>query len=103
MCELENRLIPTLNGKICNWVRYVDDTFGLIKIGEEIHVQNELNKYHPNIQFTQEIEKDGMISFLDVAIKRSGGAIETSVYGKVTNMYTYIGKRTHHHPGRSQH
>ena len=95
MCELENRVIPTLTGKISNWVRYVDDTFGLIKIGEEIHVQNELNKYHPNIQFTQEIEKDGMISFLDVAIKRCGGTIETSVYRKETNTDVYIHWKAH--------
>jgi hypothetical protein len=95
MCELENRVIPTLTGKICNWVRYVDDTFGLIKIGEEQHVQQELNKYHPNIQFTQEVEKDEMISFLDVAIKRSGGTIETSVYRKKTNTDVYIHWKAH--------
>ena len=95
MCELENRLIPTLNGKICNWVRYVDDTFGLIKIGEELHVQNELNAYHPNIQFTQEVEKDNTIAFLDVAIKRVDETMETSVYRKTTNTDVYIHWKAH--------
>ena len=95
MCELENRLIPSLNGKISNWVRYVDDTFCLIKDGEEHYVLNELNAYHPNIQFTQEVEKDNAIAFLDVAIKRVDGMMETSVYRKTTNTDVYIHWKAH--------
>ena len=96
-CELANQIVPTLTGKLSNWVRYVNDTFWLVRVGEEQYVLNELNAYHPKIQFTKEVEKEGMISFLDVAVKRNevDGSMETAVYRKSTNTDIYIHWKSH--------
>ena len=41
-----------------------------------------LNAKHMNIEFTSEIEENGCLSFLDVAIQRIANGFETSVYRK---------------------
>ena len=72
--------------------RYVDDTFLIFK--DLSHVQlflNYLNSKHPNIKFTVDVEKDFMLSFLDVLITRHNGNFSTSVYRKST----YTGLGTH--------
>ena len=97
MCELENYVIPRLAHKLSNWMRYVDDTFALIKPEEERYVQEELNSYHQNIQFTYELEEQGKISFLDVLVTKSAndGSLETSVYRKSTNTDVYMNWKSH--------
>ena len=96
MCELENSLIPKLADKICSWSRYVADTFGFIKPGEEKSIQQELNSYHQSIQFTYELEENNKIPFLDVLItKSSNGKLETSVYRKSTNTDVYMNWKSH--------
>ena len=47
ICGLENHVIPRLAHKLNNWVRYVDDTFALVREGEEKYVQEELNSFSP--------------------------------------------------------
>ena len=97
MCELENYVIPRLADKLSNWMRYVDDTFALIKPEEERYVQEELNSYHQNIQFTYELEDQRKIAFLDVLVSKSGedGSLETSVYRKSTNTDVYMNWMSH--------
>ncbi len=54
--------------------RYVDDCFLLFRSLDHVpHFLNFLNRQHPNISFTSELEKDGKLSFLDVDITRSNG------------------------------
>ena len=43
-----------------------------------------LNAKYVNIEFTSEIEENGCLSFLDVAIQRTANGSETSVYRKPT-------------------
>ena len=43
-----------------------------------------LNRQHPNISFTSELEKNGELPFFDVEIFRSSGKFSTSVYCKPT-------------------
>ena len=60
--KLEKEILP-LNPKVIFWKRYVDDVFAIIE-GDENDandVLNNLNSYHPNIQFTMEIEKNNEI------------------------------------------
>ena len=97
MCELENEIVPKLEDKLCNWMRYVDDTFAFIKPGEELYIQEQLNAYHQKIQFTFEMEKDGKLPFLDVLITRqpTGGKVDTSVYRKQTNTDIYMNWKSH--------
>lgn len=97
MCELENHVIPRLAHKLKNWVRYVDDTFALVREGEEKYVQEELNSFHQNIQFTYELEDNGKISFLDVLVTKTdtNGSLETSVFRKATNTDIYMNWKSH--------
>ena len=45
------------------------------------NVLDKLNTYHPNIQFTYEIEKLNKIPFLDVLVsKMEDGRLITTVY-----------------------
>ena len=96
MCELENTVIPKLEGKICNWATYVDDTFAFIKPNCVNMVENELNNFHESIKFTHELENEEKLPFLDVLVKRTGrDDIETSVYRKATNTDIYMNWKSH--------
>ena len=96
MCELENTIIPKLGDKICHWKRYVDDTFAFIKPNTEKEIQQSLNSFHENIQFTYEREQANQISFLDVLITRKkDGSMQTSVYRKPTHTDVYLNWNAH--------
>ena len=54
------------------------------------------NSYHPNIQFTFELEKNKQITFLDVLVKRTvANQIETRVHRKETSTIQWNGKLEH--------
>ena len=79
MVELENSIVPKLNSHLQFWKRYVDDTLTIVKEGSINHVLQQLNSFHPNIQFTFEIESSGRIPFLDILIIRKKSKIETKL------------------------
>ena len=54
--ELGNSIVPKLNSHLKFWKRYVDDALTIVKEGSINHVLQQLNSFHPNIQFTFEIE-----------------------------------------------
>ena len=96
MSELESKIIPNLGDKVMHWTRYVDDTFAFIKPDTEEEIQNVLNSFHKNINFTYERENENMIPFLDVSVQRfEDGKIETSVYRKDTNTDIYMNWNAH--------
>ena len=65
--------------------RYVDDCFLLFRSKGHVPLFFPyLNRQHPNIFFTSELEKDGRHPFLDIEITRSNGRFSTSVYRKPT-------------------
>ena len=90
MVELEREMIPTLIAQVKFWKIYVDDTIAVVKIGSVEYILSKLNSYHPNIQFTHEIEQDHQLAFLDVLVKHDSESIQTSVYRKITNTDVYI-------------
>ena len=50
-----------------------------------------INQQHQNIRFTKEEEKNGMLAFLDVLVRReSDGSLQTSVYRKPTFSGLYL-------------
>ena len=55
-----------------------------------------LNRQHPNISFSSELEKDGKLPFLDIEVTRSSGRFSTSVYrkptftGLFTNFHSFV-------------
>ena len=71
--------------------RYVDDTFTMFhKQEHSVQFFNTLNKIHPALQFTMEVEDDGRFPFLDVQIKKQKKEFVRSVYRMPTfsGLYT---------------
>ena len=90
MVDLETTLLPTLTDHIKDWSRYVDDTISIVKTDSINHIIAVLNSFHPNIQFTHEIEANNKIPFLDITIIRNNTTLSTTVYRKPTNSDIYI-------------
>ena len=64
MVELENSIVPKLNSHWHFWKRYVDDTLTIVKEGSINHVLQQLNSFHPNMQFTFETPRGFLHSIL---------------------------------------
>ena len=93
MVELENSIVPKLNSHLRFWKRYVDDTLTIVKEGSI----NQLNFFHPNIQFTFEIESSGRISFLDIVITGKRVTLKQQFTEKVQTQ-ACISTGSHLHP-----
>ena len=66
--------------------RYVDDIFAVFEnLNDASLFLNYLNSRHPNIKFTKEENKNGVLPFLDISISNLE-SFNTSVYHK--SMYT---------------
>ena len=91
MVELECTLVPRMGDALTEWIRYVDDTFTFVRKGELQNIMDALNSFHSDIQFTHEVESNGVIAFLDVQVQRKeDGNFTTSVYRKKTSSDIYI-------------
>ena len=87
MNHFETKHMPELlKLGVLYWIRFVDDTFVVIKNREQAEIILEfLNNQHKTIKFTMEKEVNGSINFLDVKITRnSDNSISTSTYRKPT-------------------
>ena len=71
MVELEKQIIPTLGNMVLNKKRFVEDTIGYFKNGRIDIILSKLNSFHPNIQFTYEIQKENKLPFLVVLLIRN--------------------------------
>ena len=67
--ELVIRIVPTLGNMVFNWKRFLDDTIGYVKNGSIDIILSKLNSFHPNIQFTYEVEEETKLPFLNVLIR----------------------------------
>ena len=64
---------------------FVDDIFLLFWSKDLVEkFRNYLNKQHKNIQFTPQIEQNGLMSFLDIKISHENNKFVRSVYRKPT-------------------
>ena len=92
MGKLEMDFLNSREIKPSMWFRFLDDIF-LIWDGklEDLHTfLDDLNKYHPNIKFTNTISQDS-VEFLDVLISKSESlCIETDIFVKRTNNHQYL-------------
>lgn len=88
MAHLETTLMDELASiGVCEWHRYVDDTFVLVQPGTNVaDILSILNGFHPSIKFTYETETKSSLPFLDVQVTRSPGrhTFETTIYRKPT-------------------
>ena len=73
------------------WVRYVDDTFTIIKKGEIENSKAVLNSYYESIKFTLE----GELHFWVNLTKNLDGSFNTSVYRKLTDTNIYVHWKAH--------
>ena len=76
---------------------YVDDCFLLFSSPDHVPLfLSYLNRQHPNIFFSSELEKNGKLPFLDIEITRSNEKFSTSVYrkptftGLFTNFHSFV-------------
>ena len=73
--------------------RYVDEIFELFESQDKlIKFRDYFNGCHPNMSFSDEVERDGKLSFLDVNVLREEGQFVTNVYRKPTfsGVYTHF-------------
>ncbi|BHF79348.1 hypothetical protein SprV_0702246800 [Sparganum proliferum] len=79
------------------WLRYVDDTFVIIKTCEIEQFHLSLNSVFPAIQFTREEATGGILQFLDVSIRTlSDGGLATSVYRKDSSADVMLNYESNH-------
>ena len=96
MITLEDSTLPKLELYLCNWKRYVDDTFAYVLPDKIDMILHKLNSYHPNIKFIYELELNNKLALLDVSARRTNDSkVETSVYRKATCTNIYINWHSH--------
>ena len=94
--SLEEAILPSIKKHAAQWKRHVDDTHAFIDPSKIEFVLEKSNSYHPNIQFTHEVEENQKITFLDVLIIRTrDNKLETTVFRKETNTDLYMNWNSH--------
>ena len=93
MCHFETNAINNYLGVLPSvYTRYVDDCFLIFNSKKSCNCFfSYLNKIHPNIKFTQEVEENNSLPFPDVLlIRNQEGLIDTTLYRKPTfyGLYT---------------
>ena len=85
MCKIEKQL-ERENKLPIFYKRFVDDTLSAMPDPEAASEFLEtLNKCHPSIDFTMDLEENGRIPFLGMDVIRNGCRLETTVYRKPTD------------------
>ena len=83
--ETNIQYLPFFN-KFKFWYRYMDDILCCFT-GTRRQLDtffNGVNKLHPNIKFTMEMEQNNSINFLDLTITKSNNKLEFSIFHKPT-------------------
>uniref|UniRef100_A0A674IUK7 Reverse transcriptase domain-containing protein n=1 Tax=Terrapene triunguis TaxID=2587831 RepID=A0A674IUK7_9SAUR len=105
MADLEQRFLSSRPLTPLLYLRYIDDIFIIWTHGKEAleEFHHDFNNFHPTInlsldQSTQEIH------FLDTTVLISNGHINTTLYQKPTDCYTYLHASSFHlnHTTRSE-
>ena len=86
----ESKLFNEIS-KPTGYCRYVDDNFSLFHKETEFQIfLNCLNSLYPSLKFTNEIETNNSLPFLDVLFIKSNNKFINSVYRKPTFTGQYI-------------
>ena len=90
MSKLEEKLYRFTINKPRIWYRYVDDILCIFNNRQNLtDFLSRINKWHPNIHFTIEREKNQRLSFLDLLIIRQNNRYVTTIYRKPTTTSLY--------------
>ena len=95
MCKIEKQL-EIENKLTIFYKRFVDDTFNAMpdpEAGSEF--LTTLNKSHPSIDFTMEVEENGRLPFLGMDVIRNGCRLDTTVYRKPTDKGIFLHYNSH--------
>eukprot|EP00061_Rhincodon_typus_P017917 g46851.t1 len=68
MHRLESMALPLIQPKL--WIRYVDDTFVIIKRTKLEKMHELINITLTGIRFTKDEEKNKLLPFLDIMLER---------------------------------
>ena len=80
------------------WIRFIDDTFCVIKRSCVGEFHDHLDGISSFIKFTYKLKMDGRLPFLDVLVTRQhNGALTTTIYHKPTHTNRSL-QFTSHHP-----
>jgi hypothetical protein len=92
--------LPTQKHKLINYVCYIDN----ILIVFDSHLTNlhsilwDFNSLHPNLHFTEEIEQNNSINYLDITTHKTPTNVKITVYRKPTFTDTIIPYTSNHPP-----
>ena len=78
------------------WLRYVDDTFRVLKNEHMTEFHQHINSVCHHIQFTMEEEQNLSLPFLDVLVIRHDKTLRTQIYRKPTYTDRYLHFDSHH-------
>jgi hypothetical protein len=92
MGHLEEKVDRHINDHCSFYVRYIDDTFALVRDeNTALKLLSVLNNAHACLTFTHESEQNDTLPFLDVKVmKNSLGTFSTSVHRKATFSGIYL-------------
>ena len=98
MEKFETEAINTAPHQPRVWLRYVDDTFVILKAEHNQLFLQHINSIAPNVQFTAEFcNTSGSIPFMDNLVAPGpDNSLLTSVYRKPTHTDQYIHWNSHH-------
>ena len=93
---VENTALTTFHTPPKLWLRYVDDTFCILKQEHIVEFHQHINSVCRHIQFTMEEEQESSLPFLDVLVLRHNNTLCTQVYRKPTHTDRYLHFDSHH-------
>ncbi|XP_076069419.1 uncharacterized protein LOC143041435 [Oratosquilla oratoria] len=96
MQQFEAELLRTVSPSLKLWVMYVDDVFAVMQDKDIDPFFTRLNSLEPAIQFSMELEVNGVLPFLDILVSREGDHLETSIYRKPTYTDRLLGYDSYH-------
>eukprot|EP00061_Rhincodon_typus_P002385 g17410.t1 len=84
MQRLESMALLLIQPKL--WIRYVDDTFVIIKWAKLEETRKVINNTLTGIKFTRQEEKNKQLPIMDIMVqRRTNGEFQTKVHRKATH------------------
>ncbi|RYE27225.1 MAG: hypothetical protein EOP45_01905 [Sphingobacteriaceae bacterium] len=96
MNDILDNILPTLPSQPKALALYVDDSFWVVNKNHVTIISEALNSYHPRIKFTNEIESDQKIAFLNLMIHRTDNELITNWYMKPYASMRLLNYESHH-------